>query len=539
VTPDGIPYLESLERFAVGQPRPALTPELAGPALIERYHPDQQPATRVALSVGANRGDSCQADLARALETNALIDEVDLAGARVEEVDVLIVGGGGAGCAAALSASQQGARVLVATKLRLGDSNTVMAEGGIQAAVDADDSPQTHYQDTYAGGHHSAVPELAAQMAMDGPDVIRWLIQLGMQFDLEGEDLNSNLQTRRAGGTSAPRVLSYRDYTGLEMMRVLKEAVTFEPGVEIWERNPLVELLTDEHGRCSGGVLYALDRGAYVLVRAQAVILATGGIGRLHLNGFVTSNHFGATADGLVIAYRAGARMRELDSFQYHPTGVAHPPHLAGTLISEAARSAGAELLNGRGERFIDELRGRDEVCAAIIQECAQGRGVLTGGGSAGVWLDVPSLLATSPDMLDGALSGVGHLARKCEIDPRRTPFLVYPTLHYQNGGAVIDGQGLTSIERLYCVGEMAGGIHGRNRLMGNALLDVLSFGRRAGRSAAEQVRAEGYGKITIEHLHRWQRELTRAGISLENKGPPLFPSYANFRVHSHAVAST
>lgn len=532
---EGVPHQASLARYAVGFDRPLIEPELSNTALIERYHPDHRAASRVALSVGANRGDVCQADLARVLQTNAMIDEVDLAGANVFDFDVLVVGGGGAGCAAALSASRHGARVLVATKLRLGDSNTVMAEGGIQAAVDPHDSPQKHYDDTYAGGHCAGDPALVAQMVMDGPDVVRWLIQLGMQFDLVGEDLGSNLRTRRAGGASVARVLSYRDYTGLEMMRVLKEAVTFDPNVQVWERNPLVELLTDEHGRCSGGVVYSLDRGAYVLVRAQAVILATGGIGRLHLNGFLTSNHFGATADGLVLAYRAGARLRELDSFQYHPTGLAHPQHLAGTLVSEAARSAGAQLLNGHGERFIDELKARDEVCAAVIQECAQGRGVLSDDGSPGVWLDVPSLIARSPVLLDESLSGIRHLAHRCDIDPRRTPFLVYPTLHYQNGGAVIDRDGLTTVGRLYCVGELAGGIHGRNRLMGNALLDVLSFGRRAGATAADNVRAEAHAKITIEHVHRWQRDLTRAGISLDHKGPLLFPSYANFQLRGDA----
>ena len=156
-------------------------------------------------------------------------------------------------------------------------------------------------------------------------------------------------------------------------MRVLREAVDLEPGIAVWNRCPVVELLSDERGRCAGAVIYNLEWRSFVLVRARAVILATGGAGRLHLNRFPTSNHYGATADGLVLAYRLGARLRELDSFQYHPTGIAYPPHLAGGLISEAARSAGAKLINGEGERFVDELKPRDVVASAILRECARG----------------------------------------------------------------------------------------------------------------------------------------------------------------------
>ena len=211
--------------------------------------------------------------------------------------------------------------------------------------------------------------------------------------------------------------------------------------------------------------------------------------GRLHLNRFPTSNHYGATGDGLVLAYRIGARLRELDSFQYHPTGIAYPPHLAGGLISEAARSSGAKLINGEGERFVDELQPRDIVAAAILRECARRPrhparrpgGCVPGHADAG---------AQQPGILEKRLVTLSPpRARSAGTTRRVEPFLVYPTLHYQNGGVAIDKDGATNVPGLYCVGELAGGIHGRNRLMGNALLDIFSIGRRAGAAAAERGR--------------------------------------------------
>jgi succinate dehydrogenase / fumarate reductase flavoprotein subunit/L-aspartate oxidase len=258
------------------------------------------------------------------------------------------------------------------------------------------------------------------------------------------------------------------------------------------------------------------------------VILATGGAGRLHLNAFPTSNDYGATADGLVLAYRLGARLRELDSFQYHPTGIAYPPHLAGGLISEAARSAGAKLINGEGERFVDELKPRDVVASAILRECMRGRGI-SRDGQIGVFLDTPTLEMQDPGMLAKRLVTVSHLARKCGQDAAQEPFLVYPTLHYQNGGVAIDRHGSTSVPGLYCVGELTGGIHGRNRLMGNALLDILCMGRRAGAHAADSGRGILASRAGIGHVHAWQRELTLAGLPLQVKAPLLFPDYAHF----------
>ncbi len=521
------PYHEAVRDYEPLAERPL--PPAAGlrEDLLHRYHPDYRPDCFTKLTVGPNAGDPCHRRLAGILQSDSRIDEADLAASPEEEADVLVIGGGGAGCSAALEASRAGARVILATKLRLGDSNTVMAEGGIQASIDKDDTPQMHYEDTVKGAHGQLDRGLAAQMVMDGPDVIRWLIQQGMQFDL---DEYGDLLTRRAGGTSAPRVLYFRDYTGLEMMRVLREAV-FNGDVEVRDYCPAVELLSDQSGHCAGAVLSSLKNYKYSLVKARSVIIATGGIGRLHLNGFPTSNHFGAVGDGLVLAYRLGARLRDLDTFQYHPSGLAYPPHLAGTLITEGLRSAGAYLLNAAGERFIDELKERDQIAAAIIRECAEGRGIDAGHGQCGVWLDTPSVERRRPGVIERRFPKLLHLGTKCGIDPREQPMLIYPTLHYQNGGVVINKRGASSVPGLYCVGEVCGGVHGRNRLMGNALLEIISFGRRAGAAAAK--RAHGFArtpkKIAMEHLSAFRRELMLAKMPLDRTSPLLFPEYAKF----------
>ncbi len=528
--PVAIPYADARKRYRPGAELTVRSDDTTVAELLRSYHPDHGPNARVALSVGVNRGEPCQPDLARYLQANALIDDVDIAGAQLMTTDVLVIGGGGGGCAAALTAARQGARVILATKLRLGDSNTVMAEGGIQAAIGEDDSPQLHFEDTLRAGHFCGEPELVAQMVMDGPDVIRWLIQLGMMFDLEeGLPIGGDLLRKKPGGASAARILSYRDYTGLEMMRVLREAVDLDAGIEVLNRCPVVELLSDERGRCAGAVIYNLEWRTFMLVRARAVILATGGAGRLHLNAFPTSNHYGATADGLVLAYRSGARLRELDSFQYHPTGIAFPPHLAGGLISEAARSAGAKLINGEGERFVDELQPRDVVASAILRECAQGRGIER-DGQIGVFLDTPTLELKNPGILAKRLVTLRHLAHKCGHDAAQEPFLVYPTLHYQNGGVAIDKE--RRHERTRPVLRRRG--HGRHSWTQPA------DGQRAARhpehgtpcrslGGAIAVDASIASRAGIGHVHAWQRELTLAGLPLHVKAPQLFPDYAHF----------
>ena len=518
-------YQAALKNYQSGirteLPEETLSPE----ELLKSFHPDYREDSKINLRVGANRGEQCHRQLAEILQSDALIDEADLAGAHVIETDMLVVGGGGAGCAAALIASDAGARVTLATKLRLGDSNTVMAEGGIQASIEKDDTPQMHYDDTLVAGHHQAEKQLVEQMVMDGPDVIRWLIQQGMQFDVNEF---GDLLTRRAGGTSADRVIYYRDYTGLEMMRVLREAIK-NSKTHVLDYSPVVELLSNEHGHCAGAVLMDLEARSYTLVKAKAVIMATGGIGRMHLNGFSTSNHFGATGDGLVLAYRLGAKLRDLDSFQYHPSGLAYPHTMAGNLITEGVRSAGAQILNGLGKRFVDELKPRDHISAAIIRECAEGRGVKVNHEAAGVWLDTPTLEQQNPGILENRFPKLVHLGRRSGYDIKQTPLLIYPTLHYQNGGVVIDENGQTTVPNLYCAGEVSGGIHGKNRIMGNALLDIIHFGRRAGLHAAACRHHKAHKKVSIEHLNNMHRELTEAKMSMDVKGPMLFPESAQF----------
>jgi len=521
----GIPYSDAMAAYQAQAERPLKDSEVDSKSLLKQYHPDYREDTVTTIKVGPNSGDRCHRQMADMLQADARIDEANLAGAPVVETDVLVIGGGGAGCAAALVAEQAGASVILATKLRLGDSNTVMAEGGIQASLEKNDTPQMHFDDTLKAGHFSGERDLVAAMVQDGPDVIRWLIQQGMQFDL---DEFGDLLTRRAGGTSANRVCYYRDYTGLEMMRVLREAVQ-NSDVDVWDYSPVVELLENDSGHCAGAVISNLKNCSYVQVVAKSVIIATGGIGRMHLNGFPTSNHFGATGDGLILAYRLGAKLRDLDSFQYHPTGLAHPQHLGGTLITEGVRSAGTYLLNGHGERFIDELNPRDVVAAAILKECAEGRGVKVDDEGCGVWLDTPGLELRNPGILMKRFPKLVHLGKKAGIDPAESPLLIYPTLHYQNGGVVIDANGQTTVPGLYCVGEASGGIHGKNRIMGNALLEIISFGRRAGSHAAEQRHGKGHKQVGLEHLSRLRRELTISGMPMEIKSPMLFPDCAKF----------
>lgn len=528
-------YQAAIREYKVAKPRPMRADTISTAELLAQFHPDHIAAADTTLLIGPNAGASCQIELADMLQSNACISERDLAGAPIYDVDVLVVGGGGAGCAAALTVAEAGSRVLLLNKLRLGDSNTVMAEGGIQAAIEPDDSLQRHFDDTLEGGHNGGVPELVAAMIRDGPETISWLIRRGMQFEQIDTSISSPLASKKAGGTSAARILFYKDYTGLEMMRVLREAVALAPEIDIWERSPLVELLSDGQGNCVGAICFSTDRKRYTLIRCSQVILATGGLGRMHLNGFPTSNHFGATGDGLALAYRIGANLVDLDTFQYHPTGLAWPRHRLGSLVTEAIRSAGCQLINARGERFVEELKARDQVAAAIIRECREGRGIRIDENTRGVFLDLPTLLQQQPDLIS-QYGSLRHLAEKCDIDPSKTPFVVYPTLHYQNGGVAIDTRCRTNVPGLLCAGELTGGIHGRNRLMGNALLDIIAFGRRAGAEAATGVRRSKPARIGIEHVRAWQRQLTAAGLPLERRAPLLYPHYANYdhQIHGH-----
>ncbi|MBI3593448.1 MAG: FAD-binding protein [Nitrospirae bacterium] len=490
---------------------------------LHAFHPDYHAKGYRNIRVGANKGDKTVHELAELLEAQSPVYQKEVNLQPTLNTDVLILGGGGAGAAAALVAKATGADVLIATKLRFGDCNTVMAEGGMQAAAGKEDSPIIHFKDTMRGGQFKNDPQLLRTLVEEGPEAAQWLLNLGVSFDRDEE---GNLKLKGGGGTSRARLLTCKDYTGLELMRTLKDAVLNE-NVKILEFSPAVELLSNAQGHCTGAVLKNLDTGQWIIVQAKTIILTTGGIGRLHIQGFPTSNHFGATADGLPLAYRLGAALTMADTFQYHPTGVIYPVQMEGLLVTEAIRGAGAQLVNGEGERFVYELETRDFVAASIIRECQEGRGVETPSGKKGVWLDFPMVnLKNGPEHLDQHFPNMIRQFSRFQLNIRKEPILIYPTLHYQNGGVRINRDGESDIKNLYVAGEASGGVHGRNRLMGNSLLDIIVYGRRAGRAAAEKAKSTEWSPLTLGHLDRFNQELQKENIHPVKTSPMLFPDY-------------
>lgn len=500
-----------------------LLSEEAAETLLKRYHPDYRDSAFRNLRAGVNRGERMTHEIADLLEAFSDLDYSKIALKPEFETDVLVLGGGGAGVTAALFAESMGARVTLATKLRLGNSNTIMALGGMQASVDEQDSPLRHFADTMVTGKFTGRKELVKVMVEDGPQIVKWLLDTGVDFDRDAE---GNLATKKAGGISAPRIISIGDHTGLNIMKVLKDEIGKRSSIEVSEFTPAVELTTNEFGECNGAVLYDLGRKRYFVIRAKAVILATGGSGRLHMQGFPTSNNFGATGDAIVLAYRAGAKLEGVDSFQYHPTGVMFPEHMVGVLVTEAIRSLGGHLVNARGERFVNELETRDVCAASIIRECEIGNGVTTRSGKVGVWLDSPLLEESQgKGFLRKRFPSLFRHFMRVKIDISKRPLLVFPTLHYQNGGILIDEKGETTVKSLFVAGEAAGGIHGRNRAMGNSLLDIFVFGRRAGIAASKKMYNEP-GNITLNHVHRYNDRLKSLRISSVAKSPTLFPEF-------------
>lgn len=496
--------------------------------LIKRFHPDYRAGVKRKLSIGINAGDLVANELCDLLEAESLInpDEFDLSSVS-RSVDILVLGGGGGAATAALSGYEHGAEVLVATKLRLGDSNTIMAEGGINACVSPGDSPMRYYIDTMGGGGFENIPELVHALAYDSPRILRWLEKLGVPFDKETDGSMPKASFRLGGGHSRPRVHSVGDYTGTAIMQILTDELR-NNHIETLEFSPVVELLTDGDGGCSGAVLMNLETKRLFIIRAKKVILATGGLGRLHLQGMPTTNHYGATADGLVVAYRAGAKSIFLDSVQFHPTGTAFPEQLLGLLVSEGLRGRGAHLVNVDGERFINELETRDTVAAAIIREVNErDKKIETPTGMKGVWLDVPVIdLVKGEGTIKKYLKHLYHRFEKYGIDISKEPILVYPAQHYQNGGMVSDKNGRSNVKNLYVVGEVAGGVHGRNRLGGNSLIDIFVFGRRAGIDAAESCKSTKFGIVSLDHVKVHNDEVRRNNLSKGTKAPKLLPDY-------------
>jgi succinate dehydrogenase / fumarate reductase flavoprotein subunit/L-aspartate oxidase len=528
---------QRVERARRGESYPALTLAERQDRLT-RFHPDYRAEAKRALTVGANKGDLLPIELVDLLESHSRLDLDEVHLDRVDvDTDVLIIGAGGAGTAAALEAVQAGVSVTMATKLRHGDANTVMAEGGIQGATAEPDSPCYHYLDAMGGGHFSNAPDLVEALVKDAPEAIEWLERLGVLFDKYPD---GRLIVRHGGGTSRKRLHSCGDMTGAEIMRVLRDEAKNQSGIRVLEFTPALELLLDDHGRCAGAILLNLETKELYVARAKAVILATGGLGRLHIQGFPCTNHYGATADGLVMAYRAGMKTCFLDSTQFHPTGAIYPEQNAGLLITEKVRGLGAHLLNRNGEEFLFALEPRDVASACIIRECSdQGLGVATPAGRSGVWLDSPMIELLHGEGTVKRELGAKYLQfQRFGIDISREPMLVYPTLHYQNGGLVIGANGETSIPGLSAAGEVSGGIHGKNRLMGNSLLDVVVFGRRAGLAAAASVREAGTPKaLSLDHVRSFEQELAEAGISDGKVGPMLLPNYAPEHIRARRVA--
>jgi len=510
---------------------------------ILKYHPDFKEEGRSPIMVGPNKGYRIANEMTAILHARSRIDPDKLDLSRTDfETDVLIIGGGGAGASAALMASRNGAKVLIATKLRLGDANTMMAEGGIQAATKNEkDSPYFHYLDAMGGGHFKNDPELVETLVLEAPKVMVWLEKLGAMFS-KFED--GRLKSMHGGGTSRKRMHYAGDITGAEMMRTLRDEVKNHPeAIKIIEFSPAIELLLDEKGACAGAVLFNLETEEYLIVRAKATILATGGSGRLHIQDFMTTNHYGATGDGLVLGYRAGVPLKFLHTVQYHPTGAVYPEQAEGLLITEKVRGAGANVLNADGQQFVYEREPRDVESAAIIRECQErGKGVPTPTGKSGVWLDSPMI-----DLLKGEgtvrkeFPGKWILFHRYGIDITKEPMLIFPTLHYQNGGLEINRRTETVVPGLFVAGEASGGIHGENRLMGNSLLDVVVFGRIAGCTAAEFIQGRTLeGRPTLDHVRAYHRELEKARAAVDGRvSPMILPDYSNPDVRKKQLTST
>ena len=473
--------------------------------LLAAYHPDYKKSEFSVLKIGPNKGEEVPHELCEMLQAHSRIkaSDVDLNDVRYD-VDVLIIGGGGAGASAAIEADNAGAKTMIVTKLRIGDANTMMAEGGIQAADKPNDSPAIHFVDAYGGGHYAAKRELLAKLVCDAPEAIQWLNDLGVEFD---KTPDGTMITTHGGGTSRKRMHAAKDYSGAEIMRTLRDEV-LNRGIPVVDFTSAIELILDENGKAAGAVLMNMETKELMVARAKTVIIATGGAGRMHYQGFPTSNHYGATADGLVLGYRVGAKLLYADTLQYHPTGAAFPQQIFGALVTEKVRSLGAKLVNRDGKGFMH-----------------------TGSGKA-VWLDTPMIEAIGGEgTIERRIPAMMRMFASYGIDIRKEPILVYPTLHYQNGGLDISVDGMsTKVENLFVAGEAVGGIHGRNRLMGNSLLDVIVFGRNAGQHASAKAKDVTVGKLTLDHIAKFDKEREEAGIVTDAVSPKLLPDYRRQR---------
>jgi len=390
--------------------------------------------------------------------------------------DVLVIGSGASGLAAGVSAERAGASVAVATKGSLQSCNSAKAQGGIQASFGADDSPEIHAQDIWQSSHETADMRLVDVLTGDAQSAIHWLEEVGVQFTRE----NGGYRIAKCGGATRKRLLQVGDRTGHAITTGLRETWEAGSGTTL-AKSPLTALEPGDNGwraRCGE---HEID--------AATVVLAAGGrcYREAEERGELSTNHPGATGEVTRIALDLGAEARDLDALQYHPNGGAWPTNMQGYSIPETTRAYGAVLLNKNGEEFTDSLGPRDAVSQAIFDEVEQGNGVETPDGRPAVLLDTTRISEADAEV---SLPYMLRRYRAAAIDPLKEPILTFPVLHYQNGGLVIDTEGETTLEGLFACGEIAGGTHGRNRMMGNSLLECCVFGRRAGRAAAEKARA-------------------------------------------------
>jgi aspartate oxidase len=397
--------------------------------------------------------------------------------AEAPSFDVLVVGSGAAGLAAAVSAERAGARVGLATKTTLQACNSAKAQGGIQAAFGDDDSPEIHAEDVMRSSHDTANPRLVEVLTSEAPSAIHWLEELGVEFTRS----NGDYRLARCGGATRQRLLQVGDRTGHAITKSLRDA--FEAGSGMVLPHHALRSLE----AASGGWRASFDtRDGAADVLAGAIVLAAGGrcFKEAETRGELSTNHPNATGEVTRVALDAGASERDLDALQYHPNGGAWPATMQGYSIPETTRSYGAVLLNADGEEFTDSLGPRDAVSQAIFDEVEKGKGVATPDGRPAVWLDTTRI---APDDAEISLPYMLRRYRGAGIDPLAEPILTYPVLHYQNGGLAIEEHAETTLEGVFACGEIAGGTHGRNRMMGNSLLECTVFGRRAGKAAAEK----------------------------------------------------
>jgi succinate dehydrogenase / fumarate reductase flavoprotein subunit len=449
--------------------------------------------------------------------------------------DVLVIGAGGAGLRAAIAASAAGVRVGLVCKSLLGKAHTVMAEGGIAAAlanVDNRDSWEVHFADTMRGGQYVNNWRMAELHAREAPDRVRELEAWGALFDRTPD---GRILQRNFGGHKYPRLAHVGDRTGLEMIRTLQDH-SIHQGIDVHMECTITRLFTDG-GRIAGAFGYDRERGRFRLYRCKAIVLATGGIGRAYS---ITSNSWEYTGDGQALAYHAGAALQDMEFVQFHPTGMVWPPSVRGLLITEGVRGEGGVLRNKDGRRFMfddipenyraqtadneeegwrytqgdrnarrpPELLTRDHVARCIMREVREGRGSPHGG----VYLDISWIKEKLPGARQHIMKKLPSMYHQfkelANIDITIEPMEVGPTTHYMMGGIRVDGDTqMSTLPGLFAAGECAAGLHGANRLGGNSLSDLVVFGKRAGDYAAEFARTHGAGTLDKAQVEEAARD--------------------------------